>query len=239
MSHDLRSPLTATAACLETLDARWAHDEQRRDDRQLVEVALRNTRNAARMVQSLGDLAQLDEPAFKLRTEVMDLSELLDDVALRFAERARRQGVRLEANPAQCAASAASSDGITFASVDVELIERALANLVDNALKFCRPGDTICLAVQAMGSRVQVSVTDTGPGIAPADLPHLFDRFYQSRQSTAPATGEGGKGLGLAIVKRIVEIHGGQVQVSQAPQGGTCVALDLPMYVPGPPPNSA
>ena len=239
LSHDLRSPLTATAACLETLDARWAHDEQRRDDRQLVEVALRNTRNAARMVQSLGDLAQLDEPAFKLRTEVMDLSELLDDVALRFAERARRQGVRLEANPAQCAASAASSDGITFASVDVELIERALANLVDNALKFCRPGDTICLQVQAMGSRVQVSVTDTGPGIAPADLPHLFDRFYQSRQSTAPATGEGGKGLGLAIVKRIVEIHGGQVQVSQAPQGGTCVALDLPMYVPGPPPNLA
>lgn len=233
LSHDLRSPLTATAACLETLETRWAGDELRRDDRQLVEVALRNTRNAARMVQALGDLAQLDEPEFKLRTEVIDLSELLDDVVLRFAERASRQGVQLEANPARSLAAAESSDGITFATVDVELIERALANLVDNALKFCRPGDSIRLSVQALGSRVQLSVTDTGPGIAPADLPHLFDRFYQSRQSTAPATGEGGKGLGLAIVKRIMEIHGGQVQVSQSPQGGTCVTLDLPTYVPG------
>jgi signal transduction histidine kinase len=235
LSHDLRSPLTATAACLETLEARWAGEELRRDDRQLVEVALRNTRNAARMVQSLGDLAQLDEPEFKLRTEVMDLAELLDDVVLRFAERATRQSVHLDANPAQSLAAAKSSGGVTFTTVDVELIERALANLVDNALKFCRPGDTICLEVQPMGSRVQVSVTDTGPGIAAADLPHLFDRFYQSRQSTAPATGEGGKGLGLAIVKRIVEMHGGQVQVSQTPNGGTCVTMDLPTYVPGPP----
>ena len=238
LSHDLRSPLTATAACLETLDARWANDEQRHNDRQLIEVALRNTRNAARMVQSLGDLAQLDEPAFKLRTEVMDLSELLDDVAIRFAERATRQGVRLEANPVPPDASAPPPQGTTFASVDVELIERALANLVDNALKFCREDDTIQLEVQAVGKQVQVTVTDSGPGIAVADLPHLFDRFYQSRQSTAPATGEGGKGLGLAIVKRIVEIHGGQVRVSQMPQGGTRVTLDLPTYVPGATPPS-
>jgi signal transduction histidine kinase len=237
LSHDLRSPLTATAACLETLETRWAGDGQRSDDRQLVEVALRNTRNAARMVQSLGDLAQLDEPEFKLRTEVMDLSELLDDVVLRFAERAARQSVHLEANPAQSVTAAAPSGGITFASVDVELIERALANLVDNALKFCRPGDTNCLEVQPIGSRVQVKVIDTGPGIAAADLPHLFDRFYQSRQSTAPATSEGGKGLGLAIVKRIVEMHGGQVQVSQVPGGGTCVTLDLPTYMPDVPPK--
>ncbi len=230
LSHDLRSPLTATAACLETLETRWANDEQRSDDRQLIEVALRNTRNAARMVQSLGDLAQLDEPAFKLRTEVMDLSELLDDVALRFMERATRQGVHLTAPE--------STGAIPFAAVDVELIERALANLVDNALKFCRPGDTIDLKVEPVGNRVQVTVTDSGPGIAAADLPHLFDRFYQSRQSTAPATGEGGKGLGLAIVKRIVEMHGGQVQVTQPSQGGTCVTLDLPTFVPGAPAQS-
>ncbi len=235
LSHDLRSPLTATAACLETLETRWAGDEQRGDDRQLVEVALRNTRNAARMVQSLGDLAQLDEPEFKLRTEVMDLSELLDDVVLRFAERATRHGVHLEANPAQSVAAAEACGGVTFATVDVELFERALANLVDNALKFCRPGDAICLEVLPKGRRVQVKVMDTGPGIAPADLPHLFDRFYQSRQSTAPATGEGGKGLGLAIVKRIVEMHAGQVNVGPSPQGGTCVTLDLPTYVPGSP----
>ena len=227
LSHDLRSPLTATTACLETLESRWAGDANRAADRQLVEVALRNTHNAARLVQSLGDLAQLDEPEFKLRTEVMDVSELLDDVALRFTERAARQGVHIVA-----VAPMAPTTPAPLAAVDVELFERAIANLVDNALKFCPPDATITLAAMrstgSLAGDVQVTVSDTGPGIPATDLPHLFDRFYQSRQSVAPATGEGGKGLGLAIVKRIVELHGGQVQVDSAPGAGTRVTLTLP-----------
>ena len=225
LSHDLRSPLTATAACLETLENRWAGDDARAADRQLVEVARRNTHNAARLVQSLGDLAQLDEPAFKLRREVMDVAELLDDVALRFTERAARQGV-LIVGGADCSASTPGQ--APRAAVDVELFERAIANLVDNALKFCPTGATITLNAVATGDEVQVSVSDTGPGIPAADLPHLFDRFYQSRQSVAPATGEGGKGLGLAIVKRIVELHGGQVDVTSLAGAGTRVLFMLP-----------
>ena len=77
-------------------------------------------------------------------------------------------------------------------------------------------------------------MADTGPGIAAADLPHLFDRFYQARQSVAPATGEGGKGLGLAIVKRIAELHGGTVQVRSVPGEGTQVLLTLPQGLPAP-----
>jgi signal transduction histidine kinase len=225
LSHDLRSPLTATAACLETLENRWAGDEARAADRQLVEVARRNTHNAARLVQSLGDLAQLDEPEFRLRRDVMDVAELLDDVALRFTERAARQGVRISSG-ADEAASASST--APRAAVDVELFERAIANLVDNALKFCPAGATITLAAVTTGDEVQVSVSDTGPGIPADDLPHLFDRFYQSRQSVAPATGEGGKGLGLAIVKRIVELHGGRVEVKSLAGAGTRVLLTLP-----------
>jgi signal transduction histidine kinase len=232
LSHDLRSPLTATVACLETLDNRWAGEPDRAADRQLVEVALRNTRNAARLVQSLGDLAQLDEPEFKLRLEVMDVSELLDDVALRFTGRAMRQGVRVAtASPPGDDDDVAAAGPPPRAAVDVELFERAIANLVDNALKFSSPGGTITLgAARAPDDtdRVQVSVSDTGAGIAAADLPHLFDRFYQSRQSVAPATGEGGKGLGLAIVKRIVELHGGRVAVQSLPGAGTQVTLNLP-----------
>ena len=262
LSHDLRSPLTATTACLETLENRWAGDAARAADRQLVEVALRNTQNAARLVQSLGDLAQLDEPEFKLRTEVMDVSELLDDVALRFTERAARLGVRIIAGaphdaatmaiatltppsasfpsppslaaaaPSQASDSSTTGASVPLATVDVELFERAIANLVDNALKFCPPGATIALdATQAAtprGHEVHVTVSDTGLGIAGADIPHLFDRFYQSRQSVAPATGEGGKGLGLAIVKRIVELHGGRVAVQSLPGAGTRVTLTLP-----------
>lgn len=221
LSHDLRSPLTATAACLETLETRWAAEPARADDQRLVEVALRNTRNAARLVQSLGDLAQLDEPEFKLQAEVLDAGELLDDIALRFGERAAQRGVTI--------AAATAADGEPpFVALDIELFERAIANLVDNALKFSRRGDRIELAARSEGHRVAVTVSDTGPGIPPGDVPHLFDRFYQSRQSVAPATGEGGKGLGLAIVKRIAELHGGGVAVTSELGVGTKVALDLP-----------
>ncbi|MEO8807312.1 MAG: HAMP domain-containing sensor histidine kinase, partial [Burkholderiaceae bacterium] len=184
---------------------------------------LRNTRNAARLVQSLGDLSKLDEPEFKLRLEAMDAGELLDDICIRFAERAAKQGVVLRAE---------HGGAPPFARVDVELFERAIANLVDNALKFCPGGARITLAAEVDAGWVRVRVADTGPGIAADDLPHLFDRFYQSRQSVAPATGEGGKGLGLAIVKRIVELHGGAVAVTSRLGQGTEVVLSVPGAAP-------
>ncbi|MEO8278448.1 MAG: HAMP domain-containing sensor histidine kinase [Ideonella sp.] len=229
LSHDLRSPLTATVACLETLEARWSRLEPPglRDDeeRRLVEVALRNTRNTARMVRSLGDLAQLDEPAFKLRLEPVDLAELIDDIALRFNARAQNQSVHL------LTTSSNDSEDRPVASIDIELFERAVANLVDNALKFCLPGALIELqaGVDRAAGQVVVSVIDNGSGIAPADLPHLFDRFYQSRHTVAPATAEGGKGLGLAIVKRIVELHRGELTITSEPGAGTAVGIRLPL----------
>ncbi len=230
LSHDLRSPLTATVACLETLDQRWASDapqSDRADDRRLIEMALRNTRNAAQLVRSLGDLAQLDEPEFKLHTELLDLSEVLDDIALRFAERAAQRGVSLHY---QHDAQAPTP----FAEVDIELLERAIANLLDNALKFTPESGQITLAVSRSGAaadaaaQVNISVADTGPGIAGKDIPRLFDRHYQSRDSVAPASSEGGKGLGLAIVKRIAELHHGSVAVQSVAGQGTCVTLTLP-----------
>jgi signal transduction histidine kinase len=223
LSHDLRSPLTATVACLETLDGRWGDATERAEDRRLLQIALRNTQNAARLVQSLGDLAKLDEPEFGLRTEVVDVGELLDDIALRFAERAARLGVALAA-----AHDAAAEAPLPLARVDIELLERAVANLVDNALKFCPRGSRVVLAARRRGGRIEVSVSDDGPGIPAADLPQLFDRFYQSRQTVAPATGDGGRGLGLAIVKRIAELHEGEVAVESAVGRGTTVTIELP-----------
>jgi len=229
LSHDLRSPLTATVACLETLDGRWAESAERAEDRRLVEIALRNTRNAARMVQSLGDLAKLDEPEFSLRSEAVDAGELLDDIAVRFAERAARQGVALRTLPAGGGAN--EGEAGPRALLDVELFERAIANLIDNALKFCPRGSTVTLAAARRGNRVAVSVADDGPGIPSADLPLLFDRFYQSRPTVAPATADGGRGLGLAIVKRIAELHGGDVAVESTVGRGTRVVLTLPAAI--------
>lgn len=243
LSHDLRSPLTATVACLETLDQRWAKESagqtgaqvDRKADCDLLYVALRNTRNAARLVQSLGDLAQLDEPEFKLRRESIDLTEFVDDLALRFAERAQRAGVVLVANGLTAAPSFQPDQmpelAPIWASVDVELLERAVANLIDNALKFCAPGARIQLDAWGVAGGACLLVSDTGAGIAATDLPHLFDRHYQARQNVAPASAEGGKGLGLAIVKRIAELHGGRVDVTSKIGAGTTVSVTVPDFV--------
>jgi signal transduction histidine kinase len=252
LSHDLRSPLTATVACLETLEQRWAAEvsvqtgaqvdrqidrridgktdgkTDRKTDRDLLHVALRNTRNAARLVQSLGDLAQLDEPEYKLRREAIDLTEFVDDLALRFADRAERAGVVLTANGLTSDNDPLPELEPIWVSVDVELLERAVANVIDNALKFCAPSARIQLDVFRVEGSVGLRVVDTGAGIAAADLPHLFDRHYQARQSVAPASADGGKGLGLAIVKRIAELHGGRVEVASEIGVGTAVTLTVP-----------
>ena len=118
---------------------------------------------------------------------------MLDDIALRFAERAAQQGVNLSfqqrgAEP-------------PVAEVDIELFERAVANLLDNALKFTPVGKAIELAAERHPQGVRVTVTDQGAGIPAADLPHLFDRLYQSRDSVAPASSDEGKGqIGRAHV---------------------------------------
>jgi len=220
LSHDLRSPLTATVACLETLDQRWLGDAARNGDRHLVGVALRNARNAAGMVRSLGDLALLDEPTFQLNPTRLNLAEVLDDITLRFGQRAAQQGVALHFEE--------RGDTPAVAAVDVELFERAVANVLDNALKHTPAGAHVTVSTQRVGECVEVAVADQGAGIAPDDLPRLFDRLYQARQSVAPATSDEGKGLGLAIVKRIVELHRGQVRVSSQLTVGTVVTLALP-----------
>lgn len=220
LSHDLRSPLTATVACLETLENRWADDAAREADRQLVAMALRNTRNAAGLVRSLGDLALLDEPEFKLRPMRLDLSEVLDDIALRFAERAAKQGVALTFEP--------RGEAPPVAEVDIELLERAIANLLDNALKFTPAGGRIVMTAERTGHTVRLRVADSGRGIPEADLPHLFDRLYQARHDVEPASSEEGKGLGLSIVRRIVELHRGTVVAESRPGEGTAVTITLP-----------
>ena len=133
------------------------------DDRRLVEIALRNTRNAAAMVRSLGDLAKLDEPEYRLRPEAVDVGELLDDIVLRFAERAARARRR----GAGVAGADAAGSAPPHARIDVELFERAIANLVDNALKFCPRGCTVTLTARRLGTQIEVTVADDGRGSPP------------------------------------------------------------------------
>ena len=225
LSHDLRSPLTATVACLEMLQQRIRSDDPAgSENRRLIDIALRNTHNAAALVRSLGDLAVLDEPSFRLNPMRVNHAEVLDDVCLRFAERAAARGVALRFEPATTAPLAAE--------VDIELVERAVANLLANALKFTPADGTVTVSVVPRAAGWVVAVRDTGAGIAAAASPRLFDRLYQgprARSSVAPASSEEGKGPGLAIVRRIAELHGGSVAVASTPGQGTTVSLVLPV----------
>jgi signal transduction histidine kinase len=236
LSHDLRSPLTATATCLETLERRWQGDVARGADRELLDVALRNTRNAARLVQSLGDLAQLDEPQFELRRERVDVAELLDDIALRFTARAAAQGVTLTtASPPEHGDRPSYAP---IAALDVQLVERAVANLIDNALKACAAGGRIELSARSYrgaspasnhdSAWVEIAVGDSGAGMPPEMLPHLFTRYHPRREPEPGATAGEGRGLGLAIVRRIAELHDAEVGVESTPGQGTRVHLRFP-----------
>lgn len=100
-----------------------------------------------------------------------------------------------------------------------------MINLIANALKFTPQGGSVTLGVRAGVEQVEMRVEDTGPGIPPEELPHVFDRFYRGSQGQT----QGGSGLGLAIVKGIVEAHGGQVRVESQPGNGACFTIGLPV----------
>jgi two-component system heavy metal sensor histidine kinase CusS len=112
-----------------------------------------------------------------------------------------------------------------FILADIGLIERALTNLVDNAVKFTPSGGRVRVGVAERNGRVTVTVADSGVGISAQDLPHIFDRFYRVEAGPPGATGTG---LGLAIVKRVAELHAGRLDADSTPGEGSVFRLELP-----------
>jgi len=208
-SHEMRTPLTSLTTNLEHLDHfdRIAPDERREvlDAVQIDVAELTNLLNE--LVELATDRADDEEP------ELLSLQAVASDVAQRTARRSGRAiSVR---NP-----SGADGDG-GLISARPHLIERAISNLLDNAVKYTPAGSEIEVLVD--GGRLEVR--DRGPGIAATDRDHVFDRFYRATSArTAP-----GSGLGLAIVRQIVEGHGGSVWAGERPDGpGAVVGFQLP-----------
>jgi len=115
---------------------------------------------------------------------------------------------------------------LPIVEVDVQKIDRVLQNLVDNAIKFCKQGDTIKIELDVTRPEsVEVRIIDSGTGISEKDLPHIFDRYFKSGVSAK----HGGTGLGLAIVKRIVELHGSTIKVQSRVDEGTSFTFELPV----------
>lgn len=215
VSHDLRTPLTALTAQLETVILKGCDmgEEQRTI---FYERALHNAEHLRRLTDSLAEVSRLDNPEFKAQPEPMALGELTDDVVQRFALTAETKGVTLTVD---------YPDGLPLSELDASLIERALANLIDNALRVTPAGGRVDVAVSRTYDGLRVQVRDTGPGVAPDDQPRVFDLFYQASRHRE---NRGSSGLGLALVQRVAELHGGIAGLNSRLGQGSTFFIDLP-----------
>jgi len=205
VTHELRTPLTVIQGNLEgLLDGIYPRDDAH------LEPILEETRILSRLIDDLRTLTLAESGALKLQKEPTDLALLASETVASFRAQADTAGVELSADV---------GPGLTF-EVDPERIRQVLENLIANALRYTPRGGRIRVRCLAQGTHAVVSVSDTGAGISPDDLPHIFDRFYKSRDSR-------GTGLGLAIAKNLVAAHGGEISAQSVLGQGTTIQFTL------------
>ena len=156
--------------------------------------------------------------AITINQETLDLGDLVSDIVMKFQLHAEQSGIEI--------ATVIPND-LPQISGDVGLIERAFDNLIDNAMRYTPTGGRIVLALETVHDGLVVSVKDTGIGISEQDIPHIFDRFYQSNHRQKEHSNQAG--LGLAITKRIIELHGGEISVTSIPGDGTRFTIQFPV----------
>ncbi len=208
-SHELRTPLTSLRTNVEILTGRAPMDAQTR--RQLVEDVTAQFDGLAHLVGDLIELARLEAPETAERAPVLVALDVVVDDVLTEMRRLHR-GVRIEQDLGPAFVRGVPAD-----------LERVVANLVDNAAKWSPPNGVVTVHVSD-GPVVTLAVSDQGPGIDPADAPHVFDRFFRGTGGHRVP----GSGLGLAIVRRIVEVHGGRVVAETGQVGGARLVVRLP-----------
>jgi signal transduction histidine kinase len=216
ISHDLRSPIASIRGSLETIVLKEGElsPEQRR---QFVQTSLRNTESLQKLVDELFDLVKLETRQVEPRRESFPLAELAQDVVLKLKPQADRASVLLTAD---------LPPDLPPVRADIGMIERVLSNLIENALRFTPEGGSVRVALSVGDGSVAVCVSDTGSGISPEDLPHIFERFYRADKSRDRSSA--GAGLGLAIAKQIVELHGSPLSVESSPGRGARFHFSLP-----------
>ncbi len=212
IAHELRTPVNNMRGELEVALGKTRTADQYRD---VVGSSLEECQRLSRMIDNLLFLARAENPETQIRREPLNVSDELQTVMDFYEAAACESGLNLAVD---------SPQGVQ-ADFDRILFQRAMSNLVANAISYTRPGGRVDVRAVREGATVRIEVTDTGCGISPADLPHVFDRLY--RVDGARTAASGGVGLGLAIVKSIAELHGGTVEISSAAGQGTRVSLVL------------
>lgn len=216
ISHDLRTPLASLRAMTEALSDGVVDDAAttaRYYDTMRAQIS-----QLTRLIEDLFSLARLDAGAVELDLQPVAPDQLISDVLAGHSPQAEARGVQLQARVAT---------GVAPVSAAPQQLMRVLDNLLANALRHTPSGGSICVSAAADAAGFIIfEVTDTGEGIAPDDLPHVFERFYRGEKSRSRASG--GAGLGLAIARGIVEAHGGNITITSTPGQGTCVRFSVP-----------
>ena len=216
VSHDLRTPLASLHGYLETLLVKA--DELTHEERQrYMEIALAHSDRLGHLINELFELAKLDACEQPPNSEAFTLGDLVQDVAQEFQLQADEREIQLHL---RC------DPQLPLVYGDVGMMQRVLENLLENALQHTPRGGTISIMLNHQQEQMTVYINDTGCGISPQDLPRIFDRFFhlqKNRQNKGPHTG-----LGLAIVRRIIELHGGHIDVSSTVGSGTSFSFCLP-----------
>jgi signal transduction histidine kinase len=205
IGHELKTPLTAIRGYSEALE-----EGVLRPDR-AVKVIRTEAARLERLIADLINLARLDQRRFDIHPETVDLAEIARESATRHAARARELGVSIQLR----------YRGLAPATADPDRLLQALSNLVENALRCTPPGGVVTLGAAAG----ELTVKDTGPGIAPDELPRAFDRFFLHRRYNGHRPV--GTGFGLAIVRDLAQAMGGDVRVASSPTG-TAFTISLP-----------
>ena len=211
ISHDLRTPLASIVGALSSLTEQAASldDAAKRD---LLETAQQEAKRLTRLVSNLLDMTRLEAGAIALRREFFDVADLVGSTLAQLAEATRTRDIVVDV-----------PTDLPMVLIDFVPMTQALANLVDNAIKYSPAGSPVEIWAGVEGSEIRITVADRGPGIPEIELARVFDKFYRIRRPGEP----GGVGLGLAIAKGFVEAHGGRIWATARPGGGTMVTIAL------------
>jgi signal transduction histidine kinase len=215
-SHELRTPITALATFNELLQGSAADDSDARGE------FLRESQAQLARLQwitaNLLDLSRLDAGIAALAASRCPAADILEGAAAGSRALAKERGILLTVRPPAPAVEVVC---------DRNRVEMAVSNLVANAVKFVQAGGTVTVSADVHGSVLGFVVEDNGPGIAPEDLPHVFERFFRGRNSRAE-----GAGLGLAIAQSVAHAHGGVLRVASEPGRGSTFTLEIPTGLP-------
>jgi two-component system sensor histidine kinase BaeS len=212
LAHDLRTPLTILRGYTEGLK-----DGRLEGSSKLYSIMHAEVEHLQHLVEDLRTLSLADAGEIRLNRRAVDPAAVLERTALAYFVQAEQQKVNLQVQAAE---------GLPSINVDTDRMAQVLNNLVSNALRYTPPNGTITLAAEAKDQAVSLKVSDTGSGIAPADIPFVFDRFYRVDKSRQRMEGDSASsGLGLAIAKAIVEAHGGEIKVESTVGQGTTFSM--------------